>query len=390
VENDRSIIARNALSIEQRRLRILNMQEPVFIEQMADARLQASLALQSRVGVDTEFMRERTFFSQLCLVQISSGDDIFCVDPLHESQNEAPQSADTFWQSLMQIPWVLHSGRQDIEVVSQSANKFPASVFDTQVAAALLGYAPQMGYAGLVAELFDVQLAKSHTRADWTRRPLPDAVLEYAAEDVLYLIPAYEILKERLSALGRLSWAEDDSADLLQPSLYDLDPDLAIGKLKGARNLTGEVRSAAVRLAAWREREALRSNRPRQWIIKDKVLLDIAVAQPGSTEELIAIPDLAERTATRASQAILTALDKAKSDNSDYKPPARPDDSQKALLKVLQQRVADCATELGIASEIIAPKKELAAATGGNRGGRVFRGWRADLIGNSLLELLND
>jgi len=364
------------------------MQKPLFIEQMSDARLQESLSSQGRVGVDTEFMRERTFFSQLCLVQISSGNDIFCVDPLNNSQNTSTSSADVFWKSLMGIPWVLHSGRQDIEVVSQSANLFPVSVFDTQIAAALLGYAPQMGYAGLVAELFDVQLAKSHTRADWTKRPLSAAVLEYAAEDVLYLLPAYEILKERLSTLGRLAWAQEDSADLLQPNLYELDPNLAIAKLKGARNLSGSARSAAVRLAAWREREALRSNRPRQWIIKDKTLLDIAVIQPGSAEELADIPGMAERTAKRASSVILSAINEAKSDNSDYQPPARPDDSQKALLKELQQRVVDCATELGVAPEIVAPKKELSAATGGDRGGRVFRGWRSELIGNKLLELL--
>jgi ribonuclease D len=244
------------------------MQKPVYIDHMSDDRLHTSLSSQRRVGVDTEFMRERTYFSQLCLVQVSSGSDIFCVDPLGNSPENSGATADAFWQSLMQIPWVLHSGRQDIEVVSQSALKFPVSVFDTQIAAALLGYAPQMGYAGLVDELFDVQLAKSHTRADWSRRPLSDAVLEYAAEDVLYLIPAYELLKERLEKLGRLSWAEDDSADLLQPSLYDTNPDLAVARLKGARNLAGSARNAAVRLAAWREREALRSNRPRQWILK--------------------------------------------------------------------------------------------------------------------------
>ncbi len=365
------------------------MKKPVFIDQVSDSRLIESLSTQQRVGVDTEFMRERTFFSQLCLVQIASGDEIYCVDTLQDAQS-ASNSSETFWQTLMQIPWVLHSGRQDIEVVSQSANQFPASVFDTQIAAALLGYAPQMGYAGLVAELFDVQLAKSHTRADWTRRPLSAAVLEYAAEDVYYLLPAYEILKERLSALGRLSWAEQDSADLLQPSLYELDPDLAVAKLKGARNLAGSARNAVVRLAAWREREALRSNRPRQWIIKDKTLLDIAVTQPGSAEALAAIPGMAERTAKRASPAILSAIKDAKSENNDYQPPARPDESQRRLLKELQRKIANCATELGVASEIIAPKKELSAATSGDRSGRVFRGWRAELIGNHLLELVED
>lgn len=345
-----------------------------------------SLLSQQRIGIDTEFMRERTFFSQLCLVQIASGKNIYCVDPLAAASAETRTA---FWDTVLQIPWVLHSGRQDIEVVYQSAGCLPVSVFDTQVAAALLGYAPQMGYAGLVEKLFDVQLAKSHTRADWSKRPLADAVLQYAAEDVLYLLPAYEMLREKLDTLGRLTWAEQDSAALLQPALYDTDPLQAVHRMKGARNLHGIARNAAVRLAAWREREALRSNRPRQWIIKDSILLDIAITQPASTAALEAIPGMAERTVRRAGKDILAAIAAASSDDGDYKPPARSNDQQKALLKELQRCVSACAEELGIATEIVAPKKELSAAvTANDRNGRVFRGWRAEIIGNRLLELL--
>lgn len=387
---DDVIIARNDLRVEPGQAQNLYMKNPILIERMSDPDLLASLSAQRRIGIDTEFMRERTFFAQLCLVQIASGDDIYCVDPLGDVPDNSGSSAQTFWETLMQIPWVLHSGRQDIEVVSQSALKFPTSVFDTQIAAALLGYAPQMGYAGLVAELFDVQLAKSHTRADWSRRPLSGAVLQYAAEDVLYLLPAHEILQERLTKLGRQSWAEEDSADLLRPALYDVSPDAAVAKLKGARNLSGISRSAAIRLAAWREREALRSNRPRQWIVKDKTLLEIATTRPASADELEAIPGMAERTARRASGEILAAVSEAQSDTNEYQPPARPDEAQKSLLKMLQQLTAKCAEELGIASELVAPKKELAAAVSGDRSGRVFRGWRSDLIGSRLLEILEN
>jgi len=356
------------------------------IDLMSDEQLRKSICLQQRIGIDTEFMRERTFFSQLCLIQVSSGDDIYCVDPLAETAAEA---ASAFWLALLKVPWVLHSGRQDIEVIYQTAGQLPASVFDTQIAAALLGYAPQLGYAGLVKELFDVQLAKSHTRADWSKRPLSAAVLDYAAEDVLYLLPARQKMQERLDKLGRLSWAEQDSAELLDPALYDIDPDLAVSRLKGAIGLSGAARNAAVRLAAWREREALRSNRPRQWIIKDKVLIEIATTQPKSADELAAIAGLAEKTVRRASGPILDALEAANSDDEKYLPPSRPDEVQKALLKRLQQTVSTCAEELGIATEIIAPKKELSAAiSNDDRSGRVFRGWRAELIGNELLGLL--
>jgi len=362
------------------------MQNPVSIDLMSDQRLQATLSLQQRIGIDTEFMRERTFFSQLCLVQIACGELIFCVDTL---AGIAARSSNAFWESLLGIPWVLHSGRQDIEVIYQTAGKLPASVFDTQIAAALLGYTPQIGYAGLVADLFDVQLAKSHTRADWSRRPLADSVLKYAAEDVLYLLPANDILRQRLDKLGRLAWAEQDSTDLLRPALYDNDPNRAVARVKGAKNLQGVARQASVRLAAWREREALRRNRPRQWIIKDKTLLDIATTQPSSPGELLTISGMPERSVHRAAADILAAIEAARSDECDYTPPGKPNQAQKAQLKQLQLCVSACAQDLGIATEIIAPKKELATAVlTGHRNSRVFNGWRREIIGHKLLEQL--
>jgi ribonuclease D len=166
----------------------------------------SDLHMHDRVGVDTEFMREKTFFAELCLVQISTGEKIYCVDPLNGS------SMNEFWDALIQTTWVVHSGRQDIEVVYQTANKMPGSMFDTQIAAGLLGYAPQMGYATLVRELFDVEIPKSHTRANWSKRPLPEAYLQYAAEDVEYLLPAYEVLAERTASGYRSNEGRDKPA----------------------------------------------------------------------------------------------------------------------------------------------------------------------------------
>ena len=354
-----------------------------------DDKLRLEIAAESRIAVDTEFMREKTFYSQLCLVQISTGRNIFCADPLQAGLPEDAEVAG-FWQALMRPAWVLHSGRQDMEVVYQASDCMPQEVFDTQVAAALLGYQPQIGYANLVAELFSVELAKSHTRADWSRRPLADAVMDYAAEDVLYLLPAYEMLKERLEKLDRLQWAMQDSADMLDVSLYANDPTLAINRLRGAGKLRGPARAAAVRLAAWRESEAIRTNRPRQWILRDPVLLDLAGTRPGTKAELGDISGLAERTITRAGEQMLQIISDASKDENDYEPPPRPDEKQKALQKEMQRRVSACAEGLGIATEIIAPRKELSAAMQGTRDSRVFRGWRNDLIGTELLELLED
>ncbi len=336
------------------------------------------------IGVDTEFLREKTFLSQLCLVQLSSTGGILCVDPLR------PHDYSEFWETTCTARWVVHSGRQDIEVIYQTSGRMPSDLFDTQVAAGLLGFAPQMGYGNLVDELFNVSLPKSHTRADWSQRPLPAEYLQYAADDVAYLLPALDELQERLERAGRLDWAIEDSRDLLDSSLYEIRPEEAIHRLKGARNFRGRRRSVAAALAGWREQQALERNRPRQWILRDNVLLDLAVRQPGSPAELRRIDGMPPRLAERAG-AELVEIIAAADEGTGYRPPGPPDEAQKSLLNELQRIVARCAKELGLAAEIIAPRKVLSAAIMfGDTGGRVFRGWRAELVGDAIRERLPD
>jgi ribonuclease D len=335
------------------------------------------------VGVDTEFMREKTYFAELCLVQVATGEHIYCIDPLGDT------GAGAFWDALLSTPWVLHSGRQDIEVVFQTAGRMPDSIFDTQIAAGLIGQPPQTGYATLVKELFDVDIDKTHTRADWSRRPLPEAYLHYAAEDVEYLLPAYDMLAERLDKMERLAWAMQDSALLLDASLYDITPDAAIERLKGARNLRGKRRAAAVRLAAWREAEALRANRPRQWIARDAALIELATRLPTGLDELDEIDGLPAGLIRRSGHNIIAAIAASRSDNKAYSPPSPPDEAQKSLLKSMQEKVAACAADLGLAAETVASKRDLSAVIiGGDRNSRVLTGWRRDLIGEQLLGLL--
>lgn len=342
----------------------------------------AVLDRQDRIGVDTEFMREKTFFAELCLVQISAADQIFCIDPL------SGKDLQTFWASTSGTTWVLHSARQDIEVVYQTAQSMPRAIFDTQIAAGLLGFPPQLGYANLVNELFAVELPKTHTRADWSRRPLAAELLQYAAEDVLYLLPAFETLAERLEKAGRLAWAEEDSAQLLDPALYDLDPQLAIDRLKGSGKLHGRSRAAAAHLAAWRETEALRANRPRQWIAKDAVLIGLARALPDTLDALQSIDGLSPGLIRRSGKRILDAVAASRSDDNDHRPAAAPDEAQKAALRQMQAAVAACANDLGIAAETVAAKKDLLSLLGnGDRESRLLKGWRHELIGEQLLQM---
>jgi len=339
---------------------------------------------QARIGIDTEFMRERTYYARLCLVQVATSDCTGFLDPL------AGDGLEDAWTTLLQREWVLHSGRQDIEVLYQTTGRMPPAVFDTQIAAALLGFAPQIGYAGLVRELFGRDLPKGHTRADWSQRPLPGDMLRYAAEDVEFLLEAAALLGERLESLGRLDWAREDSAALLDRSLYDVDVDTAIDRLKGARNLAGRPRRAAIRLAAWRERRAIDADRPRQWILKDAAVLAIAQTNPRDETGLAAIEGVPPATVRRSGTKILELLrDAENAPGDDYRPPARPDEDQKKLLKRLQKEVADAAGELDIAAEIVAPRRELAALSVGGNEARVLSGWRRDVVGARLAELLS-
>ena len=338
---------------------------------------------QAAIGLDTEFMRERTYFAELCLVQLSTEASLLGIDPLLNDDQ-----AD-FWQEAAAHEWIVHSARQDLEVIYQTAGVLPALLFDTQIAAGLAGYAPQLGYAGLVKTLFDVELPKRHTRANWTERPLPDALLEYAAEDVEYLLPIRDALSEALDRLGRLEWVSADSALLLDRKLYEPDSENAIERLKGARNLKGQRRAAATMLAHWREQRAIQKDKPRQWILRDTVLLDIASRLPESMTALKATPDLPPRVAHRSGEEILGLVKQSAGEMSGYKPPAAPDEAQKALLKKMQKIVADVAGDLGLASEIVASRKDLSAAVVRNdRSSRVFQDWRRQLVGEDLLALL--
>jgi ribonuclease D len=350
------------------------------LESLSDA-----LSVEHRICLDTEFMRESTYYPQLCLVQIATAREIFCVDPLAKFEPGA------FWRTLMQPSWVVHSGRQDVEVLYLASGLMPDRLFDTQIAAALLGHAPQLGYGALVYELFGIELAKTHTRADWSRRPLPQEFLRYAAEDVEYLLPAQDLLGERLSSEGRLYWAEQDSMDLLDRTLYAPDPEAAVQRLKAARYLRGRQRKAAEKLATWREQEALRLDRPRQWILKDTALIELALAGPEGEAALARTTDLPPKMIRRAGSELLALLAEARTDESstdDYEPPPRPDETERKQLKPMLALVAAAARELGIQPEVVASRKELTSALHGERKSRVFRGWRRGLVGEKLLEVL--
>ncbi|HEX6930437.1 MAG TPA: ribonuclease D, partial [Gammaproteobacteria bacterium] len=186
----------------------------------------ADTAGERLIALDTEFMREKTYYPRLCLVQVAAGEQIACIDPL------AVEDLGELWSRLAEPETVilLHAGRQDLEVIFQASGKIPSPVFDTQIAASLCGYGDQTGYAALVRDILGLELDKSMTRADWSRRPLPQGALEYAADDVRHLRALHDHLLSRLRQLGREDWLEPELESLVEPSQYAANPAEAWGR----------------------------------------------------------------------------------------------------------------------------------------------------------------
>ena len=359
---------------------------PTLLASQADLQtLVAGLAQADVVALDTEFVRESTYYAQLCLLQVATSEHIACVDPL------AGIGLEEFWEVVLrERPLTLmHAGRQDLELIWQHTGRLPEVLFDTQVAAALLGHPAQIGYAGLVHRLLDISLDKSHARTDWSRRPLPQNKLAYAADDVRYLLEVHQRLDAELRARGRHSWAAEDCAALLNPALYKNPPDQAWHRVKGLRRLQGRARAAARALAQWRETTAEWLDRPRRWVMSDEQLLALAEALPADTGAMAEVRGLPAGLVRRRGEALLAVLAEVPdtvADEIDPLPLSGEEKSRLARLSTLTRKVAD---ELGIEAEVLATRAELTAAARGAREGRVFEGWRGEILAERLLEALS-
>jgi ribonuclease D len=348
----------------------------------------ALIAKQAELPLDTEFARTDTYRPKLCLVQIDTPQGVFCIDTLAGLDLGPLWSAISTTSSLK----ILHAAKQDMEVLLLVSGELPGPVFDTQIAAGLVGNPPQAGYATLVESEFGVRLDKSQTRTDWSRRPLSAAQLAYAADDVAWLPELAARLRQRLAELGRESWALEDSATLLDRSLYAVLPERAWERLSGIEYQPTEVQARARRLAAWREQRADQADRPRQWILADQVLLALASNAPPSMAALEALGLLAPAALRNSGEAILAALRAGEADvASGSIAPAqrsRPAPLDNGNLKRLSAVVQKIASDLGIAPEILATRSEMTALLRGERHLRLLRGWRRAVIGDALLNAL--
>jgi ribonuclease D len=347
--------------------------------------LAAALEQESSIGVDTEFLRERTFFPKLCLLQLSAAGRIWCVDTLKLGGLEALMPALTAPGSRK----LIHAARQDLEAVYLTSKRIISPVFDTQIAAACIGLKPQVGYAELVKTLLDITVPKGQTRTDWSKRPLTHEQLVYAADDVLHLGAIAEELTKRLAGLGREHWALEDCLALEDRELYEPDPAQAWTRLRGIGQLAPEPRARAKIIAVTREKLARERDLPRAWILSDAAVFAIAHADPKTPAALEAVEPMNDRFAA----TLLAALNDASGAVPEDLEPvqdSRPTPEQKALLERLIKIVDARAAELQVGAEVLAPRGELKALAMGTlarslRDSHALSGWRREEIGNRLL-----
>jgi ribonuclease D len=354
--------------------RINGMPDAIWIDRDEElAAFSRSLESESEIGIDTEFLRERTFFPKLCLLQIAAGGKISCVDTLKVTSLEPLMSGLTGPRSRK----ILHAARQDLEAVYLSAKRVMTPVFDTQIAAGCIGLKPQIGYAELVKTLLEVTVPKGQTRTDWSKRPLTREQLEYAADDVLYLGAVAEHLRSRLRELGREHWAAEDCAALEDKNLYEPDPAQAWVRLRGIAQLAPPVRARAKAIAVWREKLARSRDLPRAWILPDAAIF--------ATAEGTA-PPLNESLAANLLESLQAMPDAP--DDQEPSQDARPTPEQKAVIERLGKIVDARAAELNVSAEILAPRGELKALAMGKRESHALKGWRRAEIGSRLLEAI--
>jgi len=340
------------------------------------------------LAVDTEFLREKTYFPKLCLVQIASPDRVACIDPL--TLSDITPLLDLLYDRT--ITKVMHAARQDMEIFYHLRGTLPQPVFDTQVAAPLLGYPDQTGYASLVEALLGVHLNKSHTRTDWSRRPLSAAQLHYAADDVRYLADLYPTLHGKLDELGRIPWLEDDFAALTDPANYERPPEHAWLRVRGAHLLRGGRLSALQTLAAWRERTARADDQPRNWLLRDECLLDMAKLQPNDNTSLLRIRGINTQVLHKYGDSLLKIIEESKSREPQALPAehksTRLAPGQDAIVELLITTTHVIGEKHALHPSVITNRKELERLVQGDLSVGVLQGWRRKLAGETLLMVL--
>lgn len=339
--------------------------------------------------LDTEFIREKTYHAKLCLLQIATDDIIACVDPLALTDISPLMDIINDTDKLK----VLHSARQDYEIFYDISQKLPTPLFDSQLAASLLGYGEQVGYGALVNKLLDIQLDKAHTRTDWSKRPLSEEQIRYASDDVYYLRQLYPLLKNNIAEQGRESWLDEEFSALCQPELYITLPEDAWKKVKGINRLRPRQLAAAKKLAFWREQVAIQKDRPRRWILADDTLLAAAQLLPKNNQQLESIANIKKATIDNSGkqilQAVKEALELSDADLPLIEKPKRLTAEQEIIADLLMTQVKLAANEHKISAANIANRKMIEKIIAGEKDVPLLKSWRYQLAGKKIQDLLS-
>jgi ribonuclease D len=354
------------------------------------AALCARLEGEEFITVDTEFMREKTYYPELCLVQLAGTHDVAVVDAQGPGIDLAPLGA---LLARPEIVKVFHACRQDVEIFLLLFGAVPANLFDTQVAAMVAGFGDQVGYDSLVQALTGGHIDKSHRFSDWSARPLTKAQVEYAAADVTYLRTVYEKLSARLTVEGRGAWVAQEMAVLAEAGTYRVDPAKAWERLKLRTNNRRQI-ALVQAIAAWREREAQRINIPRGRLLKDEQIPEIAGLAPDTAEALTRARGVSSGFATgKSGVSLLAAIAEAKAlGDADLPKVERPRDVPRAspalvaLLKVLLNAASE---QNNVAPRLVASGEEIEAlALDENAPNPILEGWRREMFGEDALRLI--
>ncbi|AGA34331.1 Ribonuclease D [Thioalkalivibrio nitratireducens DSM 14787] len=341
------------------------------------------------VAMDTEFIREKTYFPKLCLIQLATPDHIACVDPLALG---GIGQLDQLLQDSAVLK-VFHAASQDLEVLYLVTGKVASPVFDTQVAASLLGHGEQVGYANLVEAVLHRELDKTQSRTDWARRPLQPAQLEYARDDVRFLTELFVQLQKELDALGRLDWLQPEMEALTRPEQYRPDPARAWLRVSGHKRLKPRDLAVLRELAAWRETEARDLDRPRRWVISDDALLTIARTRPADLQTLHAQRGLPRNLDEQRARQILEAVQQGCAAPKESWPAVsrrQPlSEAEEVVADVCMALLRELARRQKISPQAIASRKDVMALMRREDGATLAQGWRARVAGAQLQRWLD-
>lgn len=353
-----------------------------------------TLKNQPFITVDTEFLRDKTYYSKLCLIQLSGPDkNAVAVDVLSQDED---LDLSPVWDLLTdpKILKVFHAARQDLEIILQMAGKMVHPLFDTQVAAMVCGHGEQIGYDNLVSDITGHRPDKSSQFTDWSHRPLSQRQLSYALNDVIFLIDVYHALAKKLEKTGRIDWVNEEMAYLTDPHTYDTDPEEAWKRLK-IRSAKPKDLGVIYELAKWREQESQRKDVPRSRILKDETLLDLAFQQPQTIEDMIRIRGFsADMAKGKFGTAVMKVIETGLNMPTDKLPklPTKNILPQKLVstVEMLKMLLRIQASEAGVAIKLVASSDDIEAFAVNPQSEEVpfNQGWRYDVFGKSAHDLL--